>query len=400
MINGLPSVAIVGGGIGGLTCALALADVGIESIVLERYKGGPDVGAGIQLSPNATRVFYRLGFESDLAAIGRTPTAMVWLDGETDRQLARLPIRDYVNAEFDTPYLQFYRPELMDVLESRCSDNALIDLRKSTLVQDLRLSEDEVILKTSNGEVHSDLCIGADGTNSTIRKFTNNSQNQRINAGYAYRTVIPLSQLDEHYASDETTLWLNSAFHVVTYVVGEDSFLNCVFVVESSDSDRFEDFHRQKSSLHSLTATIANPSPLLDTLIKQVPDETLYRWPLYQFPPIPVRLEPHHRVVLIGDAWHTTFPFAGQGAALAIEDAAALATCISNRSERSLDDRISRYENARISRIQRVQTISARNRTVYHIKNPILKLFRSWVARFAYRSTSQLLFRYEGIAHN
>ncbi|MCY4095861.1 MAG: FAD-dependent monooxygenase [Gammaproteobacteria bacterium] len=400
MSKGLPSVAIAGGGIGGLTTALALADVGIESIVLERYAEGPDVGAGIQLSPNATRILHRLGFESDLATIGRTPSTMLWLDGETDRCLARLPIREYVKAKYDAPYLQIYRPELMRLLESKCLENNQIDLRKDTSVEDLQLNSNEATLKTSRGEVHADLCIGADGTNSTIRKYTNDSLNERIYAGYAYRTVIPLAQLDENHTLDETTLWLNAAFHVVTYTVGEDSVLNCVFVVESERSATFEDLHRQRSSRSELTNALPNPSPLVKTLLDRVQDEELYRWPLYQFPPIPVRRDPYHPVVLIGDAWHTTLPFAGQGAALSIEDASTLAECLSVSGSNSLVDRLTHYENERISRVRRVQSISARNRMVYHAKNPIFKLLRSWVAQIAYRRTTGQLFLYEGTSHN
>ena len=400
MSNGLPPVTIVGGGIGGLTCAIALADFGIESIVLERYAGANDVGAGIQISPNATRVLYRLGLQDDLSAFSRKPSAMVWLDGNTDRRLAQFQILEHVNATYDAPYLQIYRPDLMQVLESKCRDDARIDLRKGAEVQAIQRSASEITLETTTDVFRTNVCIGADGTNSTIRNHTNDSFENRIFAGYAYRAAIPLNQLDEHYALNETTLWLNSTFHVVSYVVGEEPLLNCVFVVESEDVNWFQDLHRQTSSLRTLTDALANPSPRLQTLLSRVPDGTLYRWPLFQFPPIPVRIDHEFPVALMGDAWHTTLPFAGQGAALAIEDAMALAQCLSEVGPNSIVDSLTRYEDLRISRIRQVQAISARNRNVYHVKNPFLKLLRSSVAQIAYRRTTHRLFSYEGIEYN
>lgn len=400
MNNSRPPVAIVGGGIGGLTCALALADCGIQSVVFEQYAGDTDTGAGIQLSPNATRVLFRLGLENELVALSNTPSTMLWRDGNTDRPLAQFPLLEYVNTTYDAPFLQIFRPDLMRVLEARCHDSSLIDLRKGTTVEGYRRDAKEATLETSSGDFHTKLCIGADGTNSTIRKFTNSLVGRRAFGGHAYRTVIPLTQVDEIYSRNDTTLWLDSSFHVVTYAVGEEPFLNCVFVVESNLSDAREDFHRQKSSLHTLRSALREPSPLLKMLLERVPDETLYRWPLYQFPPMPTRSDRTHPVVLVGDAWHTTFPFAGQGAALAIEDAIALAMCLSDVSSGSQADRLARYENKRISRIRQVQAISARNRKVYHVKNAFLKSSRSWVAQYAYRSTTKKLFSYEGIDHN
>lgn len=400
MSNGLPSVAIVGGGIGGLTSALALADVGITSIVLERHVGSNDVGAGIQLSPNATRILFQLGLKKDLTTLSRSPSSMEWLDGITDKPLARFPIAEFINETFGAPYLQIYRPDLMRVLQAKCGDEPRIELRSGASVEKLKFDADGIILGTESGDVHSDLCIGADGTNSTIRKYANDSIEKRLFGGFAYRAVIPLDQLDERYPPAMTRLWLTSAYHVVTYTVGEKPLLNCVFVVESNDSAASEDLHRQRTTRQSLTEAISTPSPLLRFLLERVPEETLFRWPLYQFPPVRVHSALEHPVALVGDAWHTTLPFAGQGAALAIEDASALATCLSDSTPSSLVTPLTRYEESRISRIRQVQAISARNRIVYHLENPILRLFRSWGANAAYRRTARQLFSYKGIQSN
>ncbi len=388
------TVAIVGGGIGGLTSALALAHVGFHSIVFERYRDGKDVGAGIQLSPNATRVLFQLGLEKELAAIGRTSETMNWIDGETDKQLVQFPIREYVNETYDTPYLQIYRPDLIRVLESKCDNDSRIEFRKGVFVEKLNLGFNEVTVQTPSGDVSATLCIGSDGTNSTIRTYANDVFTNRIFAGYAYRATIPLTNLNEHFSRDSTNLWLNASYHAVTYIVGENPVLNCVFVVESDDPGTSTDIHRQKSTLNDLVQALPEPSPLLRGLLDQIPEDALYRWPIYQFPPVTVRVSSEHPLALIGDAWHTTLPFAGQGAALAIEDALALATCLSNENSNSLSESLTRFEERRIPRIRQVQAISARNRIVYHLQNPVLKLLRSWFARPAYWRTTKQLFGY------
>ena len=400
MKNSLPSVAIVGGGIGGLTSALALAQVGIDSVVLERYADGTEVGAGIQLTPNATRILNQLGLEKHLKVLGRSPSTMEWFDGKTDKPLAQFPISGYVDNAFDAPYLQIYRPDLMNLLQSACENETRIEIRTRVSVEKLAFDNDGVVLKTSSGEIRADVCIGADGTNSTTRKYANDSFDERLFAGFAYRALIPFNQLDERFSRDATRLWLNSAYHVVTYTVGREPSLNCVFVVESDDLIKFEDLHRQRTTRNALTEAIATPSPLLRFLLLRVPEDTLYRWPLYQFSPVPVRVSPQHRLALIGDAWHTTLPFAGQGAALAIEDASALATCLSSATSDLQVEALTRYEDSRILRIRQVQKISARNRMVYHLKNPILKQLRSWGAHAAYRRTIRQLFSYGRINHN
>ena len=400
MSNSLQYVAIVGGGIGGLTSALALAESGIESVVFERFSDNSDIGAGIQLSPNATRILFQFGLEHELRDLGRTPETMHWIDGKTDRLLARFPVLKYVSESYDAPYLQIYRPDLIEVLKRKCDDNAKIDLRLGTSVEKLIPDVNRVILETSSGDTQADLCIGADGTNSTIRTYTDDAFEERVFGGFAYRAVIPLARLGEHFSYDRTTLWLHSSYHVVTYAVGKEPLVNCVFVTESDRSDACGEIHRQRTTRETLMKVLPTPSPLLNKLLDHVPDETLYRWPIYQFPPSPLHASTNHPIALIGDAWHTTLPFAGQGAALAIEDAAALAKCLSDTRTSSFTERLVRFEAMRIPRIQKVQAISARNKTVYHLKNPVLKLLRSWCAQPAYRMTTQQLFSYEGIASN
>ena len=397
MIDGLQSVVIVGGGISGLTTALSLANVGIHSVVLERNLSEVDVGAGIQLSPNATRIFHQIGLERDLAEIGRTPSTMEWLDGETDQRIASFPISSYVKANFDAPYLQLYRPELIRTLERACSIDERIELRKGVAVEALRLHADSVVIETSTGDIRADLCVGADGTNSTVRRNLSNSFDYGRFAGFAYRTTIPLTQLNNEFAQNLTRLWLNSRFHVVTYPVGAEPVLNCVFVVESDDAEIPEDMHRQKSSRKSLSKTIDSPSALLGTLLERVSEDSLFRWPLFQFPPVRVRQLGEYPLALVGDAWHTTLPFAGQGAALAIEDAITLARSLSELRLGTLASRLSIFETVRIPRVSQVQKISARNRTVYHLGNPVLKRLRNWGAQFAYRRTTERLFGYENM---
>ena len=403
-------IVIVGGGIGGLTTALALAHEGHRVTVLEQHADIADVGAGIQLSPNATRCLFALGVEDALRSISHIPSHMVWLDGGTDCVIDTFSMSDDRFERYQTPYVQVFRPDLISLLNSECEQNDLIELQRGIKVAIVSPTEHQVNVTTSKGMLEADLCVGADGLNSTVRRSSNIGISSRTFAGYAYRVVIPISKLGQSFDRTATMLWLHSNFHVVAYVVGTEPVMNCVFVVESPQTKMPDDVHRQTSSRNELVDALTTPSQQIQSLLEHIPYGNLYRWPLYQFPPqrVSQRNVGNGRIVLVGDAWHTTLPFAGQGAALTIEDAIALGRHLrdwqkrspGNQDQRSPGDHIARFESERIPRIHQVQAISARNRWVYHLKSPLLRRLRAFVAQFAFGYTTQRLFSYEEINNN
>lgn len=395
MHNRKPTIAIVGGGLGGLTCALALARIGYASVVIEQYPETGDVGAGIQLSPNATRCLNSLGLFDKLSAIAEQPEAMLWRDGADDRELAELELGSYIANRFSAPFLQFNRAELANNLEAACLADDLIQVRKNELVERIEFTQGKTLVHTSQETINVDLCVGADGSHSTVRQYHHGTPSKRQSAGVAFRTKLPLSVLDVQMDAQATYLWLHQRFHVVVYPVGTPRMLNCVFVVDAPVLEQSADPHRQSAKVSDLKRGLARCSPILLKLVEEIPTGDLFCWHLYQFPPEPRDTAIENPVVLIGDAWHTTFPFAGQGAALAIEDAVVLANCLQNVTPDSYQRSLTRFEKLRIPRIRAVQAISKRNRRIYHLKNPAAKSLRNLAASYGFRKTSGSLFAYD-----
>lgn len=391
-----PTIAIAGGGIGGLTCALANAKFGIASVVFEQHASSEDVGAGIQLSPNATKCLGGfLGLAKELTAIARRPAHMQWRDGTNDYTLALFRMGQEISDRFGASFLQFSRPELVQCLEQACQYSDLIDVRKGECIEQLEFSNSKTAVHTSRGVYEVDICVGADGSHSTIRQYHHSSPDKVSSAGSAYRTTLPVNVTELTHFTTSTILWLHHDFHVVVYPIGMPRVLNCVFVVESQDFEQHPDLHRQLATKAELAERLTQCSPTVSSLIDAIPTDDLFRWQLYQFAPLRRDHAVKHPVALIGDAWHTSFPFAGQGAALAIEDAIVLARFLANAEAGSYLSRLTRFEQARIPRIRTVQAISNRNRWIYHLRNRGLKWVRDRIANRGFKRTAQTLFGYD-----
>lgn len=388
------TATIVGGGIGGLACALALAKAGIKCTVLEQQGANEDEGAGIQLSPNATRILIALGLESELSAHGRVPERMEWRDGKSDEFIAHFKLGSDIEEQFSAPYLQFSRPNLCQILEEACNKTNGIHIRHSEKVHGLAFTSSGVDVQSSSGEHKADLCIGADGTHSYVRTKSNLAPKRLRFGGYAFRAIIASHRLDWQYPQDQTTVWLHHAVHVVTYAIGSDGMLNCVFVVDGEDVPNDGDIHRIPATKSELLVAMKDCGDQVVSLAECAAESSLFKWPLYQFIAEERTSRTKEPLALIGDAWHTTFPFAAQGAGLAVEDAACIANCLSNASSTEIADRLVRFKALRSPRIREVQRISARNRFVYHVRNPLLRKMREIVSQSAFKLTSNRLFSY------
>lgn len=396
----MPNVAIVGGGIGGLTCALALDRSGIESVVLEQHDHESDVGTGIQLSPNATRLLNQLGLEMDLRFIGRSPDAMQWLDGETDDDIARIVMGNSVEEAFGAPYLQIYRPDLTRTLEAACQDSSRIQLLKGVRVKHVQTIRNRVHIRMADDQLDVDLCVGADGTHSTVRVFAGERVLHKRFGGFAFRGCIPLDRLAGDFTVADTILWLHANFHVVAYVIGSEPMLNYVVVTERQDADSQANQRRQKVAGESIAKILRGGSGRLRSLAQVAAEFDVHKWPLYQLSTTRARNSETKPIALLGDAWHTTFPFAAQGAALAIEDAMELARQLSANENGSFVERVVAYKRIREPRIRSVQRISARNRVIYHVRNPLLKRLRNILLKRGYEHTARRLFSFGAYADN
>jgi salicylate hydroxylase len=353
----LTRVAIVGGGIGGLTAALTLLDAGLDVHVYEQARALSEVGAGIQVSPNASRVLHRVGLAEELARVGVRPLAWHqrrWDDGRT---LLRTPLAETVENAFGFPHLQVHRADLLRALLSRVpAERVHVGHRLTEIEQ----HGDSVTARFEHGdEVEADVLVGADGIHSTVRSLVIGPEAPRFTGVVAYRGLAPAERLRALDLEVTSQVWMGPGKHFVHYFVHEKRLVNFVAVIDRDTWTR--ESWTDRGDVADAVAAFADWHPQVTGVLGAV-DET-FVWALFDRPPL--ERWSVGRVTLLGDACHAMLPFMAQGAAQAIEDGAALATAL-----RTIDDpseALQVYERVRLPRASRLQAMSAENKTRFHL---------------------------------
>lgn len=377
------SVVIAGGGIGGLSAALSLASQGIESHVLEQASAFGEVGAGIQLSPNATRVLFLLGLESQLRGIGFAPVAGETRHWKSGRVLGGFPLGRSIEEAFGFPYLQVHRADLIDLLASSAGTNDLVSIHTGAEVVAFDQGEDEVrVAYEQDGRRHTlaaDVLIGADGVHSTVRDGLFGAESPRFTGNIAWRALVPVSCVPEGLVQPKATVWWGPGRHFVHYYVRRGELVNCVFVVEKAGWE--VESWSERGEYEELKTDFAGWHRDVHTLIDAADRRSLHKWALFDRPPM--REWGRGRVTLLGDACHPTLPFMAQGAAMAIEDGAVLARCLEDtHTVSAIRAALERYREQRIARVTGVQRGSARNGRIYHLRG-LPALMRNLTLRFS-----------------
>lgn len=344
---------IVGGGIGGLAAAIALRQTGWSVQVIERAEQFGEVGAGVQLGPNATRVLTRLGLGEKLDQIAVAPEAVRFLRWADDAVLTEWPTKELL-GRFGSPYYTLYRPDLIEMLAAAQPSE---DMMLGTEVTDVSATPGGAAVSTADGRrLEADLVLGCDGIHSTVRSRAIGDAPARFSGMCAYRAVVPSDGV-EHTVRN----WLGPDRHLVAYPVGRDSrYLNLV-CVDTASEWRTESW-TAPGDPDELRNAFKGWSPEVTSLLDRVA-EPIYRWGLYDREPLPTWLA--SAVALVGDACHPMLPFMAQGAAQAIEDAAVLAQCLAGGAD--LGAALRRYEQIRLPRASRIQRLSYDNNVVYHL---------------------------------
>ena len=353
------SVAIIGGGIGGLTAALALLQGGFDVHIYEQARWLSEVGAGINVSPNASRVLIRLGLGDELAKAGVRPSSFRqrrWDDGRT---LLSSPLGDAVEAAFGVPHYTFHRADLHGLL-ARAVPAARVHLSHRCVGFEDR--GDCVEMMFDNGRQNSaEILVGADGIHSTIRRQLIGSEGPRFTGCVAYRGLVPADRLD-HLALDASAqIWLGPHQHLVHYFVSAGRLVN--FVCLTEQDAWLKESWTDRGEVSDVLTLYQDWHPQVRAIIAAV-DET-YKWAL--FDRVPLARWSVGRVTLLGDACHPMLPFMGQGAAQAIEDAATLAACLKEVGERDVPGALALYERLRLPRASRLQAMSHDNKTRFHL---------------------------------
>ena len=351
-------VAVIGGGIGGLSAALAMLKAGCDVHVYEAAARFGEIGAGIQISPNASRLLHRLGLKDAMDAWGVRPGTVHqrrWDDGRT---LQRAPLGPEVEAAFGAPYYHFHRGDLAALLaaalpgERAHAGHRLVDIEEKGA---------RVIARFENGaSAEADVMVGADGIHSHVRDLTFGPEKPRFTGCAAWRGLVPAERIAHLDIPVDSHLWMGPGGHCVHYWVSAKRLMNVVFINERGTWTR--ESWTDKGNVADVMARCEGWHPIVRGLIGALSETFI--WALHDRAPLPNWTQ--GRVALLGDACHPMLPMAAQGAAQAIEDGAALASLLRAMPD-DVPGALARYEAVRKPRATRLQELSAVNRKRFHL---------------------------------
>ncbi|HTW87699.1 MAG TPA: FAD-dependent monooxygenase [Candidatus Binataceae bacterium] len=353
-------VIVVGAGIGGLTVGLALRRAGIDVDLFEQAPQLAEVGAGIQMSPNGTRILHRLGLAEALREVGVRPAASVFRRYDDGRILARHALGDECEKSFGAPYYNLHRADLLDVLSAATPTEILhLDRRCIGLTQ----YPDHVEVKFHNGSTAAaDAVIGADGIHSEVRSALFGPESPHFSGDMAYRGLVPVERLAHLKMEITASSWWGPHRHFVHYFVGRGArYVNFVGIVPAGEW-RLESW-TAKGEVKDALAAFADFHPRVREIIGSV--DSINRWAMYDRDALARWTE--GRVTLIGDAAHAMLPYMAQGAVQSIEDAVILARCLERADTAGVNAALLRYEAIRKPRATRCQEGSRSNRTFFHM---------------------------------
>ena len=353
-------VVIVGGGIGGLTAALAFQHFGWDVELLETSPHIAGVGAGIQISPNGMKVFARLGLAEDIVQHGFQPRALEMKFGKSGRQIFNVPIADEALSRWHANYVHIHRADLIECLSGALRRRAGNCIHLDATLAQYRQTDDAVVAELTNGrQHHGDILVGADGIHSTVRTQMFGASSPDFTGNIAWRAVVPVEKLGQWTPPDSACIWTGPGRHAVTYLLRNGKLANFVGVVEH-DQWRSESWSERGSRDEALK-DFAGWHPVITTLITKADEH--FRWALFDRAPLP---QWHQgRAVLIGDACHPTLPFMAQGAVMAIEDAYLLAQLCTGSGQQP-QQALATFYNSRIARTSRIQAGSRANMSTFH----------------------------------
>lgn len=360
MINATHSpVLIVGGGIGGLAAALALAQKGVRTQVLEQAAEFTEVGAGIQLGPNVFRMFDVLGLTEAVSRLAVFPESLIMLDAVTGDEVTRVPLDQRFRAKFRHPYALIYRPDLLSVLLEACRRNEFVELRTSQKVVAVDERSDGVTARTADGRpCEGAALIGADGLWSTIRQLIVGDGKPQVAGHITYRAVLPTKEVPEHLRRWSMTFWAGEKVHLVIYPLRGGELYNLVAVFHSNRYEEGWDSFGDPAELHERFAKTCEP---VRTLLGKI--ESWRMWVLCDRPP--VKNWSKGRMTLIGDAAHPMLQYLAQGACMAVEDAVCLANHVVS-AQGDYAAAFEAYQAARYLRTGRVQIMARVYGEFYH----------------------------------
>jgi salicylate hydroxylase len=362
---------IAGGGVGGLTAALALAKTGQPSLLLERAMAFREVGAGLQLSPNASRILRELGVLDALMTRAVVTDHIRLRRGSDGADLTKIPLGD-AEKRWGAPYIAVHRADLLAALVEKARLEPLIEISNdSTLTGYIQDEKGVAATYRFDGEFRrasGAALIGADGVRSMVRgRLIGGDADKPAYTGHtAWRAVLPSASLPEPFRRNVANLWFGEKAHLVHYPLRGGAFVNVVALVEdawrgegeSADADIWDNVGDRKFLINRFKTWCKEAQDLIATA------DAWMRWPLFDRPP--VDSWSRGRVALLGDAAHPMLPYLAQGAAQAIEDSAALAASVAAIPGDPTAALLA-YSASRADRARRIQEAARAQGEIYHL---------------------------------
>jgi 2-polyprenyl-6-methoxyphenol hydroxylase-like FAD-dependent oxidoreductase len=369
---------IAGGGIAGLAAGLGLAHIGKSAHVLEKAPHFEEVGAGLQLGPNAVRALQWLGAWDAVAPHCVSPAEIQVRDGLSGNMLQRIRLGADFEKQFGAPYRVAHRADLLNGLLESVRSKPSIKLQNNAEVTDVSIAETTLTLKS--GKAYSgQAIIAADGVHSVIRNRLLGHQQKNPIGHLLHRGLVPIAEIPASVNVDAVTLWLFPGGHVVHYAVSNWRHFNIVAAVEHPEISLWSAFQ-------------GACQPLADILDQKI---QWTKWPALDSAPAPIWSK--NRTVLIGDAAHATLPYVAQGAAMALEDACVLSSKLHGAGD--VPSAFQDFSDLRFTRTSAIQKRSRQLGRIYHAReilrqarNAVLKVTpeRSFTKRMSWIYSWQL----------
>jgi salicylate hydroxylase len=371
------TVLIAGGGIAGMAAGFAAARAGWQAKVFERAAAFSEVGAGVQLGPNVTRILQAWGLGDALKQVAAFPAGLHALSMTTGEVMATLPVKDAMTT-YGTPYVTLHRADLHGLLRQAAAREG-VQVHNDAVVQKVSQSAECAffdVVQHAQLQPHSAaLAVVADGVWSPLRQQLLGDGLPAFTGHIAYRALVAQADLPAHLRSQDVSVWMGSQAHVVSYPVRGGDYLNVVCLTEgrllendANNLQALQTWNAQKSeaqTLAELNHALRGACASIKDLMGACSDWRL--WPLCARP---VMQGPHQhvqgRVALVGDAAHPMLPYLAQGAGMAMEDAHALAAQLLDAGSENVPERLQQFARARWQRNARVQARAVRNGQIFH----------------------------------
>ncbi|AUG78386.1 Putative oxidoreductase [Kitasatospora sp. MMS16-BH015] len=372
----MAKILIAGGGIGGLATALSVSRQGHEVVVLEARDSFTELGAGIQLGPNAFNALDQLGVGEEVRERAVHIDELRFMDGTTSEHVASMPLTGAYRERFGNPYAVVHRIDVYAPLLDACRESDAIELRTGCQLLSYRQDATGVTAVLASGEeVEGSALIGADGINSFVRKQLVGDGFPQVSGHTIYRSVIPMEKVPEELRWNTVTLWAGPKWHFVHYPIGSGKYFNLAATRDDGATEAVIGKSVEKDF-------VLEEFPMLGEIPRQLLElgEDWKAWVLCDRDPIDTWTD--GRVVLVGDAAHPMLQYAAQGACQAIEDAVVLGQLI-GQCELDFAERFQTFNAERRERTGAIQLVAREmGKQLYHPVGDAAKARNEMLAGF------------------